>query len=147
MNSTDCLVFYSLSQPRSGRVVPAGEPGSSLRSLLWGDRAVKYFYVYIMCSQRNGTLYIGVTSDLQRRICAHKSNALPGFVSKYEVHMLVYYEIFEISTNAIRREKQLKNWQRSWKLDLIEKINPEWVDLSIGFLENLDPGSEAGTTP
>jgi putative endonuclease len=86
-------------------------------------------YVYILASQRNGTLYIGVTSDLARRVYEHKSKAVPGFTSQYNVGMLVYFECFENPENAIRREKLLKEWQRKWKLALIEKANPEWRDL------------------
>ena len=85
--------------------------------------------IYILASQRNGTLYIGVTSDLIRRIYEHKNNLVDGFTKDYQVHTLVYYEQFEDMPNAIAREKQLKNWNRQWKLDLIEKVNPHWYDL------------------
>jgi putative endonuclease len=85
--------------------------------------------VYILASKRNGTLYIGVTSGLINRIWQHKNNLVEGFSQKYNVHLLVYYEFHETMENAIIREKQLKNWKRSWKLDLIEKNNPDWKDL------------------
>ena len=103
------------------------------------------FYVYITCSQRNGTLYIGVTNDLTKRIQQHKSPLNRGFVEKYKVIQLVYFEVFESVIAAIKKEKHLKKWNRSWKLKLIEKLNPEWVDLSEHFLPetensvNLDP--------
>ena len=90
---------------------------------------MKNFYVYIMCSGKNGTLYIGVTSDLNRRAYEHKNKLFPGFTAKYSITMLIYFEIFESSIEAIKREKQIKNWPRIWKLQLIEKHNPLWRDL------------------
>ncbi len=89
----------------------------------------KQFYVYLLSSKRNGTLYIGVTSDLLKRVYEHKSNLVEGFTKKYCVHKLVYYGATEDVASAIRREKQLKKWKRSWKIELIEKKNPEWKDL------------------
>jgi putative endonuclease len=86
-------------------------------------------YVYILSSQRNGTLYIGVTSDLIKRIYQHRNNLSEGFTKKYKVHRLVYFETTPSITGAIQREKQLKQWRRKWKIELIEKDNPEWVDL------------------
>ena len=85
--------------------------------------------VYILASKRNGTLYIGVTSDLVRRVWEHKQNFGEGFTSRYAVHTLVYFEMHGDMAEAIRREKQLKKWKRSWKIELIEKTNPEWRDL------------------
>ena len=85
--------------------------------------------VYILASQRNGTLYIGVTSDLIKRVWEHKNDLVEGFTKKYAVHRLVYYEMIENMESAIQREKQLKKWNRDWKIDLIEKGNPEWTDL------------------
>lgn len=85
--------------------------------------------VYILASQRNGTLYIGVTSDLIQRIWQHKNDLIEGFTKKYQVHTLVYYELHSEMTAAITREKQLKKWNRAWKLSLIEKQNPQWQDL------------------
>ena len=85
--------------------------------------------VYILASTRNGTLYIGVTSNLVRRVHEHKNNLVEGFTSKYKVHDLVYYEIHETMDSAITREKQIKKWKRDWKIQLIEKTNPEWNDL------------------
>ncbi len=90
---------------------------------------MKTYYVYIMASKRNGTLYIGVTNDIVRRVYEHKNNLINGFTSKYGVHRLVYYEQFEEIELAIQREKRLKKWNRKWKLELIEKENPDWKDL------------------
>jgi putative endonuclease len=87
------------------------------------------YCVYILASKRNGTLYIGVTSDLKRRVHQHKNGALEGFTKKYHVHMLVYYEYSESIEAAIAREKQLKKWNRKWKLRLTERENPGWNDL------------------
>ena len=87
------------------------------------------YYVYIMASQRNGTTYIGVTNDLLRRVHQHRENLLPGFSSKYRTNRLAYYEQYQDVRNAITREKQLKKWNRAWKIDLIEQSNPEWSDL------------------
>jgi putative endonuclease len=86
--------------------------------------------VYIMASKRNGTLYIGVTSDLARRVWEHKNNVADGFTKKYNVHTLVYAEFHADMSTAIAREKQLKKWNRPWKVELFEKRNPEWRDLS-----------------
>ena len=85
-------------------------------------------FVYILASKKNGTLYIGVTSDLAKRVWQHKCNLFEGFSKKYDVHQLVYYEQFADIKNAIMREKRLKNWHRQWKIDLIEKHNPDWND-------------------
>ncbi len=89
----------------------------------------KLSYVYILASQRNGTLYVGITGNLQRRVWQHKNRQVAGFTSKYGVDRLVYYEIFEDIEFAIKREKQLKKWNRAWKLRLIEELNPDWWDL------------------
>lgn len=85
--------------------------------------------VYILASKRNGTLYTGVTSNLPKRIWEHKSDAVEGFTKKYSVHLLVYYELHSDMITAITREKQLKQWNRAWKIRLIEETNPEWRDL------------------
>ena len=89
----------------------------------------KELYVYILASKRNGTLYIGVTSDLVKRIWQHKNNVIDGFSKKYKVHKLVYFEKHKNWETAIRREKRLKEWQRKWKIELIESANPKWKDL------------------
>ena len=86
--------------------------------------------VYILASKRNGTLYVGVTSDLVKRSWEHRTNAVEGFTKRYDVHVLVYYEVHEDMISAISRERQMKKWQRAWKLRLIEERNPEWRDLS-----------------
>jgi putative endonuclease len=87
------------------------------------------YYVYILASQRNGTLYIGMTNNLVRRVWEHKNNVVDGFTKKYSVHQLVWYEAADTPQAAITREKQLKKWNRAWKLKLIEANNPEWKDL------------------
>ncbi len=86
-----------------------------------------------MASQRNGTLYVGVTSNLEKRLQEHKSGFYSGFTKKYLVHILVWYETTHDSTSAILREKQIKKWERKWKLRMIEEFNPEWKDLSKEF--------------
>ena len=90
---------------------------------------MKQYYVYLLASKRNGTLYIGVTNDLIKRIWQHKNNAVEGFTKKYNVHKLVYYETADNVNSAITREKQMKRWNRQWKIELIEKHNPTWKDL------------------
>ena len=95
---------------------------------------------YILASKPYGTLYIGVTSDLVDRIWQHRNGTLPGFTSRYTVHRLVRYELFEDMPSAIAREKQLKRWHRQWKINLIESDNPDWHDLAVGLgLPPLDP--------
>jgi len=89
----------------------------------------KQYYIYILASQRNGTLYIGVTNNLAKRIYEHKNNLVEGFTKKYHIHNLVYFEQTDNIRSAIEREKVLKKWNRNWKLDLIEKHNPDWKDL------------------
>ena len=87
------------------------------------------FFVYIVASQRNGTIYIGMTDDLARRIFEHKTKALPGFTARYGCDKLVWYEQFSSRDEAFLRERRLKEWRRSWKLMLIEEHNPTWADL------------------
>lgn len=89
----------------------------------------KEYYVYILASKRNGTLYIGVTNDLIKRTWEHKNKLVKSFTEKYNVNKLVYYEAHNDPTDAIGREKRLKKYCRKWKLDLIEKQNPSWKDL------------------
>ncbi len=91
---------------------------------------MKRYYVYILASERNGTLYIGMTSNLAVRVMAHKDNTFKGFTDSYNVTKLVYFESYETPLEAIMREKQLKKWKRSWKKRIIEELNPEWEDLS-----------------
>ena len=87
------------------------------------------YFVYILASKPNGTLYIGVTNNLQRRVYEHKNGLIEGFTKKYNVNKLVYYEIHSEITEAIGREKNLKKWNRKWKIELIEKANSSWKDL------------------
>ena len=86
-------------------------------------------FVYLLTNKRNGTLYTGVTSELKRRIYLHKTDKYPGFSHKYQLKMLVYFEEHDDIQDAIEREKRIKKWKRSWKLQLIEKLNPGWKDL------------------
>jgi putative endonuclease len=95
--------------------------------------------VYILASRRNGTLYIGVTSDLIQRVGQHKNDEIPGFTRKYGVKRLVYFEPHATMEAAIAREKRMKEWRRAWKLELIERDNPEWDDLYRGLV-GVDPG-------
>ena len=90
---------------------------------------MKSYYVYILASKKNGTLYIGVTSDLKKRVYEHKSRMVGGFTKKYQVDKLVYFEETTNSISAITREKQIKKWKRDWKINLISKNNPKWKDL------------------
>ncbi|WP_313790129.1 GIY-YIG nuclease family protein [Flagellimonas olearia] len=94
---------------------------------------IHQYYVYILTNHKNGTLYIGMTNNLQRRVQEHKSGKLKGFTQRYGLHILVYYEFHQYVSNAILREKQLKKWKRSWKIRLIEEQNPHWVDLAKGW--------------
>ena len=91
---------------------------------------MKTYYVYIMANKTRGTMYVGVTSDLQRRAWEHRSKAVPGFTAKHNIDRLVYFEMFDDIEQAIRREKRLKRWYRSWKVKEIEEKNPNWVDLA-----------------
>ncbi len=101
--------------------------------------------VYILASQRLGTIYIGVTSDLLARLWQHRSGGVPGFTSRYGVCLLVRYEWFADMPAAIAREKQLKRWHREWKMNLIERDNPDWSDLAVGLgLEPVVSGARRG---
>ena len=93
------------------------------------------YWVYILASKRRGTLYIGATNSLQRRVWQHKTGAVEGFTKMYRVHQLVYFEEFRGVSNAIAREKELKGWLRAKKIALLEKDNPDWRDLSAGWYE------------
>ena len=90
---------------------------------------MKRYFVYILASQRNGTIYVGSTSNLIQRVWQHKNNMIPGFTARYVIHQLVYYEEHQSIVEMVRREKRLKNWCRKWKLNLIEGFNPAWRDL------------------
>jgi len=90
---------------------------------------MKQYYVYMLANKKDGVLYIGVTGSLVRRVCEHKNNIIDGFTKKRGVHNLVYYEEYDNVHKAITREKQMKKWEREWKIGLIEKFNLEWRDL------------------
>jgi putative endonuclease len=89
----------------------------------------KHYYVYILCNKRNGTFYIGMTSDLIKRVWQHKNGAVEGFTKQYGLKTLVYFEQYKDVKDAILREKRIKKWNRQWKINLIEKNNPSWNDL------------------
>ena len=93
------------------------------------------YFVYIMASKKHGTLYIGVTGNLLRRVYEHKHDMVEGFTKRYGIHQLVYYEATSNNLGAIQREKQLKKWNRQWKIELIEEMNPEWSDLYIELVD------------
>lgn len=97
---------------------------------------MKLYYVYILANDKNGTIYVGVTNDLMRRVEEHKQKVVVGFTEKYGLNKLVYYEESDTIEAAIAREKQLKNWRRDWKLSLIERANPNWSDLALDFLDS-----------
>ena len=101
------------------------------------------YYVYILSSKKHGTLYIGVTNNLLKRIIEHKGKLFPGFTAKYNVRMLLYYEIFQYINDAIKRETILKTWKRKWKIELIEQKNKDWKDL---FYEIFDAKEIEATT-
>lgn len=98
----------------------------------------KDFYTYILASKKNGTLYIGVTSDLLKRVYEHKEGLADGFTKKYGVKTLVYYERYSTADDAITREKRMKEWKRQWKIELIEKDNPGWHDLYRNFARKVN---------
>ncbi|MGZ8388832.1 MAG: GIY-YIG nuclease family protein [Rhodoplanes sp.] len=91
------------------------------------------YYVYLMASRKHGTLYLGVTNNLVRRVYEHKSKAVRGFTARYNVDRLVWFECYDDPTNAIEREKDIKKWRRNWKIRLIEEVNPQWDDLYDGI--------------
>lgn len=93
-------------------------------------KTIHQYYLYILCNKYNGTLYIGVTNDLERRMFEHKNKLIDGFTKQYSLDKLVYFESYQYINDAIKREKNLKKWKRQWKKNLIEKENPNWSDLS-----------------
>jgi putative endonuclease len=96
---------------------------------------MKYrFWVYLMASKRNGTLYVGMTNGLPRRVFEHKEKLYSGFTAKYDVSILVWYEEHQYVNNAIQREKNIKHWPRAWKICLIEQLNPDWSDLDLHLI-------------
>lgn len=104
------------------------------------------YYVYILASRRNGTLYVGMTNNLLRRVWEHKHDLTAGFTQKYQVHRLVWYEVAATPQAAIAREKQIKEWKRAWKLRLIEAQNPDWVDLYLELVIDASAG-DSGCRP
>lgn len=105
------------------------------RPVEWGRGKfyMKQFYVYIMTNKRKNVLYIGVTSNLQKRISEHKKKLNPGFTFRYNINALIYYEEYQYINDAIAKEKQLKGWRREWKEVLVSKMNPHWQDLSFDW--------------
>ena len=99
-----------------------------------GTQVNKRYFVYLLASKRNGTLYVGVTSDLANRTWQHKNDLIEGFTKRYGVHLLVWFEEHNDIRDAIDREKRIKGWNRAWKIKLIEKQNPQWLDLYEAFL-------------
>jgi putative endonuclease len=97
---------------------------------------VKRFFVYILATRKDGPIYVGVTSDLRKRVFEHKSRAVPGFTKKFNIDRLVWYEAHENAKSAILREKRLKKWLRKWKAELVETANPNWDDLYEGLGHN-----------
>ena len=118
-------VFVPLAWNRRD-VIPGRRIAASPESISPADTAM---YVYLLASRKHGTLYVGVTNDLVRRVSEHRAQIRPGFTERYSVHRLVWYEHYDDAINAIAREKELKKWRRDWKVNLIERSNPEWVDL------------------
>ena len=121
-----------MASRRSRFVIPA-KAGIQTPRMRHGIRMTKKPAVYIMANRRNGTLYAGVTSHLLKRVWEHKNGLLPGFTTKYHVHLLVYVEPHGTMKEAISREKQIKKWKRAWKIELIEKSNPTWDDIAEGL--------------
>jgi len=98
-------------------------------------RTLHQYYVYLLTNKKNGVLYIGMTNNLERRIFEHKKKLVSGFSKRYGLDKLIYFETFPYVNEAIKREKQLKNWNRQWKIDLIEDENPDWKDLASFWFE------------
>jgi putative endonuclease len=119
--SRDSLVASAYHSSRSARPGMTGYFGQSA--------TIMAYYVYILASRKDGATYVGITNDLVRRIYEHRQKSVPGFSSKYNITRLVWFETYDDPTNAITREKELKKWKRSWKLQLIEAENPQWDDL------------------
>jgi putative endonuclease len=124
------IIVYRVVRVRLCHPCGGQGPGVIIRRHLYlGSSNMTQYYVYIMASGRNGTLYIGVTSDLIKRVWHHKEHLIKSFTSKYNVTQLVYYEIHGDIMEAIKREKNLKVWKREWKIRIIEESNSEWKDL------------------
>jgi putative endonuclease len=106
-------------------------PGASARERIRNPDTSLFvpYYVYLLASRKNGTLYLGVTRDLVRRVYEHKNKIVPGFTARYDVERLLWFECYDDPSRAIEREKEIKKWRRAWKVVLIEKANPEWRDI------------------
>ena len=98
-------------------------------------RGDKQYFVYMLASSKHGTIYIGVTNDLLRRVWEHKEGLIEGFTKTHSVHKLVWYEVHQEIEAAIIREKRLKHWNRDWKINLIEEVNPDWMDISLDLTQ------------
>jgi putative endonuclease len=98
-------------------------------------KTLHQYYLYILSNKKNGTLYIGVSNNLERRMFEHKNKLVEGFTKTYGLDKLVYFEIFQFINDAIKREKSMKKWKRQWKINLIEENNPTWNDLSADWFE------------
>jgi len=96
---------------------------------------MRQYFVYMLASKKNGTLYIGITNNLIKRVYEHRNNLVEGFTKRYGVHKLIYYEIYSDIYDAIEREKRMKKWNRGWKINLIKKSNPNWEDLYLNLTE------------
>jgi putative endonuclease len=106
---------------------------TELSNLVAMHKNIHQYYLYILSNKYNGTLYIGVTNDLERRMFEHKNKLIEGFTKRYSLDRLIYFETFQYINDAIIREKNMKKWKREWKIDLIEKENSNWSDLSKGW--------------
>lgn len=115
---------------------PGLGPGIHANQCFEQIKFMKIFVVYILSNKRNGTLYIGLTNDLQRRMLEHKNAVVESFTKRYGLTQLVHVESYKYVNDALRREKQLKDWQRQWKIDLIEQQNPQWIDLYDQFFRS-----------
>ena len=99
-------------------------------------KTIHQYYLYILTNKKNGTLYIGISNNLERRLFEHKNRLVEGFTKKYGLDKLVYFETYQYVNDAIKREKNMKKWKRQWKINLIEKDNPDWDDLSSDWVCN-----------
>ena len=96
---------------------------------------IHHYYLYLLTNKKNGTLYIGVTNNLERRLFEHKNKLVDGFTKRYNLNKLIYFETYQFVNDAIKRERNMKKWKRQWKIDLIERDNPNWKDLSKDWFE------------
>jgi putative endonuclease len=127
---SDAGVFLSVDSPHEAAITSSSFRGGAerrARNPFLGTRMA--YYVYLLASEKYGTLYLGMTNDIVRRVYEHKSKAVAGFTKRYAVDKLVWFEIYDDPTSAIAREKALKKWRRDWKIRLIEESNPQWIDL------------------